>query len=89
MHQVQATARTTHRIKGAGLNQRVNGALVTHRRRHLIEEVSEGCESPFFLAGFNNCLHHVGTNVTDSSQAKADIIPHSGKGCARLINIRW
>ena len=75
-------------VEGAGLNERLNGALIAHLQRHLLQKVVEGLVAALLLTGGDHTLDHVRTHVTDCTHAEADVLTHGGEGQGGFVDVR-
>ena len=84
----QGTARMTQVVESARLNERLDGALIAHLQRHLLQEVVEGLVTALLLAGGNHALNHVRAHVTNRTHTEANIIADRGKRQGGLVHVR-
>ena len=71
----QRPARVAHRVKRACTDQRLDGALVAHNLRDLIQEVLEGGEAPLFRAGSNDRFDDRASHVLNGIEPESDGLP--------------
>ena len=79
----------TELIERAGLDHGFDGSLIADHRGNLGQEVVEGRETFFFMAGVDHGLHHVGTHIAHGSHAEPDVRAHGGEVQFGLVDVRW
>ena len=75
----QALARVAERVERARLDQRLDGALVEHRRVDAVAEVVEVGERTALLARRDDVRDHALADVADRRQPEADRALPSGR----------
>ena len=88
MNEGQRTAGVAQVVESARLNERLDGALIAHLQRHLLQEVVEGLVAALLLAGGNHAFDHVRAHVTDRAHTEADIVTDRGEGQGGFVHVR-
>ena len=83
----QRPAGGAERVERAGLDQRLDGALVRDAERHLAQEVVEGGEAALLVARGDDLLDDVRPDVPDRAHAEADVLADGGEEADRLVHV--
>src|SRR5699024_5264633 len=83
----QRPAGVAQRIKGAGLDQGVQNALITDVRGHLVEEVPEICEATLVGTCLFDTRHDVIAHIAYRRKTESDVIADRGEIRGRIVDI--